>query len=119
MSNFNPLLPCPFCEGEMVVEPIEMNGSTVYSTSCNNNLCPFASALGDFVCTPERAIRVWNTRVVDGHEVTFIREEAGVISPGPCWLVIANSRMFGPCDTWHEVAGEIARSWDDERLLVG
>ena len=111
------LLPCPFCGSrEIGIVHCEKDccgaEPRLVECGCGVDMC------GDWSCDKD-AIDSWNTRVVDGHVVTFFWERPGQIGPTETWVVCEEGYMYGPCKTWQEVETIIREEWMQDRNLVG
>lgn len=112
------LLPCPFCgcSAKVVTHDIPRVQST-YLVGCANPRCPALARVSG--SNKQYEIDKWNTRVINGHKVTFHREPAGVIGDDPVWVVIEGIYMYGPCDKWEDVAELIRTGWEHDRFICG
>lgn len=113
----NNLLPCPFCggEGELCYERHDIDDWQVSCKECGAVSCPVSMRFYE----TKGAIDDWNTRIVNGHRVTFYWEKPGVISPTSVWLVSHKGYLYGPCDKWEDVEKLVRDEWENDRNLVG
>ncbi len=111
MTVYKDLLPCPFCGGEahchgFVHTDGYLQCSRCYATVSDSDKRSCAAA--------------WNTRIVDGHKVVFIRErKLAPVDDDLVWLVVDNGYMYGPCETWQEVERLVRDEWQHDRHLAG
>lgn len=108
------LLPCPFCGEEAKI--IRNDSYGMCQVLCNCETEPSVILPKDQL---RKAIGLWNTRMVDGHRLTFHWERQGVIAPKPAWVVCHDGYMYGPCERWQDVETIIRNEWKADSCLVG
>lgn len=109
-KSSNGLLPCPCC-GSVDLHVLR-DGRHLVEIKCQCGVS--VSHLDRW----SKHITAWNTRVVDGHKVTFHYEQPGVISETEAWVVVDGCYMYC-AETWQEVEHMIRNEWQHDRHLVG